>query len=233
MVGKLKIGALEQARQPTVTDLVYDHLYRQVIENELPPGSKLSEVEVARVLGVSRQPVRDAFYRLSQQGFLLIRPQRATLVTHISRQAVMQAHFIRSALELATAEAAARCCTKEDADILRNNIAAQEAAVRAGNKTGFHALDDEFHKQICELSGHGDAWTLIRDHKAHMDRVRYLSLSFGAESALHEHAGILDAIEVHDVGAAVAAMKSHLSQIAKIVERINVSHPAFFETEDE
>nr|WP_272213809.1 GntR family transcriptional regulator [Marinicella sp. W31]MDC2879761.1 GntR family transcriptional regulator [Marinicella sp. W31] len=233
MVGKLNIGTLEQARQPTVTDLVYDHLYRQIIENELPPGSKLSEVEVARILGVSRQPVRDAFYRLSQQGFLLIRPQRATLVTHISKRAVMQAHFIRSALELATAEAAATCCNREDADILRTNLAEQSAAIRSGNKTGFHALDDGFHKQICALSGHSDAWILIRDHKAHMDRVRYLSLSFGAESALSEHAVILDAIEAHDVDAAVKAMRSHLSQIAKIVERINVSHPAFFETEDE
>ncbi|MET3599622.1 GntR family transcriptional regulator [Martelella mangrovi] len=233
MVGKLDIGTLEQARQPTVTDLVYDHLYRQVIENELPPGSKLSEVEVARILGVSRQPVRDAFYRLSQQGFLLVRPQRATLVTHISKRAVMQAHFIRSALELATVRAAAAGCSKDDAAALRASLAKQEAAISDGDKTGFHVLDDAFHKQICELSGHGDAWSLIRDHKAHMDRVRYLSLSFGAESALNEHTVILDAIEAHDEDAAVEAMRSHLAQIAKIVERINVSHPAFFEMEDE
>ncbi|PRX08068.1 GntR family transcriptional regulator [Martelella mediterranea] len=233
MVGKLDIGTLEQARQPTVTDLVYDHLYRQVIENELPPGSKLSEVEVARILGVSRQPVRDAFYRLSQQGFLLVRPQRATLVTHISKRAVMQAHFIRSALELATVRAAAAGCSKDDTAALRASLAKQEAAISDGDKTGFHVLDDAFHKQICELSGHGDAWSLIRDHKAHMDRVRYLSLSFGAESALNEHTVILDAIEAHDEDAAVEAMRSHLAQIAKIVERINVSHPAFFEMEDE
>lgn len=233
MAERVKIGALEQPRQPTVTDLVYDHLYGQVVENVLSPGSKLSEVEVARQLGVSRQPVRDAFYRLSQQGFLLIRPQRATLVTHISDKAVMQAHFIRSALELATAEAAAAVCSDADCDVLQELIDDQAKAIRAGDKAGFHELDDGFHKVICELSGHGDAWSLIRDHKAHMDRVRYLSLSFGANSALVEHTEILKAIRAQDTVAAVKAMRNHLSQIATIVERIHASHPAFFEMDEE
>ena len=233
MAENVKIGALDQPRQPTVTDMVYDYLYGQVVENVLSPGSKLSEVEVARQLGVSRQPVRDAFYRLSQQGFLLIRPQRATLVTHISQKAVMQAHFIRSALELATVDAAASCCTEADCDVLQQLIDEQEKAIGSGDKAGFHELDDGFHKVICELSGHGDAWSLIRDHKAHMDRVRYLSLSFTANNALNEHVEILKAIRAHDTGAAVNAMRSHLSQIATIVERINASHPAFFEMDEE
>ncbi|AJY48063.1 GntR family transcriptional regulator [Martelella endophytica] len=232
MAGEIKIAALAQKRTPSVTDLVYEHLYQQVVENKLPPGSKLSEIDVARQLGVSRQPVRDAFYRLSQQGFLSIRPQRATLVTHISEEDVQQAHFIRSALEVATVAAAAEHFSKADCEALRSLIAEQATAIGNDDRIGFHTLDDEFHRVICELSGHGSVWSLIRDHKAHMDRVRFLSLAFGAREALEEHTRIADAIAAHDVDGAVAAMRGHLSQIAKIVDRIHVSHPAFFEMDE-
>lgn len=232
MAGKLNIGALEPTRSPSVTDLVYEHLYKQVVETDLPPGAKLSEVEVARQLGVSRQPVRDAFYRLSQQGFLLIRPQRATLVTPISIEAVMQAHFIRTSLEMATVRAAVEMGPERNTKVLDEMLEQQREAYDAGDKALFHQLDDEFHKIISELSGHGYTWSLIREHKAHMDRVRFLSLSFTANNALEEHEGIVKAIKENDVDAAVEAMRFHLSRIAGIVERIHTTHPGFFETDE-
>jgi len=105
-------------------------------------------------------------------------------------------------------------------------------AYDAGDKALFHQLDDEFHKIISELSGHGYTWSLIREHKAHMDRVRFLSLSFTANNALEEHEGIVKAIKENDVDAAVEAMRFHLSRIAGIVERIHTTHPGFFETDE-
>lgn len=229
MTEKLQI---EQARQ-TVTDLIYDRLYRQIIENDLPPGTKLSEAEVARGLGVSRQPVRDAFYRLSQQGFVLVRPQRATLVSPISVDAVMQALFIRTALETATVTAAAEQGTDADFDALDALLVEQRKAVEADDRMRFHRLDDELHRQICALSGHDYAWTLIREHKAHMDRIRLLSLSFTAHDALAEHRAIVSAIRARDADAAVAATRHHLSRIAASIERIHQTNPGFFDQEQQ
>ena len=68
-------------RQPTTTDRIFDELYQRIITLDLPPGARMSEAEVSRALGVSRQPVRDAFWRLSKLGFLTVRPQRATTVS--------------------------------------------------------------------------------------------------------------------------------------------------------
>ena len=74
----------------------------------------------------------------------------------------------------------------------------------AGDRERFHALDDEFHRRICALAGHEFAWALIRENKAHMDRVRFLSLSFGAQAALDDHVAILDG----DPGAATPRRRS-------------------------
>ncbi|MCD1635675.1 GntR family transcriptional regulator [Martelella mediterranea] len=224
------VASIDQPRQ-TVTDLIYDRLYRQVIENELPPDTKLSEAEVARRLGVSRQPVRDAFYRLSQQGFLLVRPQRATLVAPISVPAVMQALFIRTALEVATVAAAAEMGANADRYRLDALLDDQQKTVEADDRMGFHRLDDELHRRICALAGHDYAWALIRDHKAHMDRIRLLSLSFTAHDALAEHRDIVSAIKARNVDGAVSAIRDHLSRIAGSIARIQKSNPGFFDQE--
>lgn len=232
MADQLQLRTVESLRGPSVTELVFEHLYHQVVELELPPGTKLSEVEVAKQMGVSRQPVRDAFYRLSQLGFLLIRPQRATVVTHISEEGVHQARFIRTALEMETVRAASERLTTEQMDRLDALIARQQAAIDTGDKVLFHALDDDFHKQICDMSGHDFAWALIRESKAHMDRVRYLSLSFGAQSALDDHKAIMAALRSRDGDQAAASMRIHLSRIKTIISRIRESHGQHFATDE-
>lgn len=223
---------LDAPGRQLIADRVFDELHRQVLSLELPPGAKLSEVDVARALGVSRQPVRDAFYRLSKLGFLLIRPQRATKVSRISEDAVMQARFIRTAMEAETVRLATETLTKTDLDALDAILASQERMVKGRDPLGFHALDDQFHREICERTGLGFAWELIRENKAHMDRVRFLSLSFASQAAFGDHVAIMDAIRARNPDRAMAAMREHLSRIKTQIARIRAEHPAYFEDEE-
>lgn len=232
MTEQIKLRTLDMTRVPSVTDLVFAELYNRVVGLDLLPGTKLSEAEVAKQMGVSRQPVRDAFYRLSQQGFLLIRPQRATVVTPISLEAVHRARFIRTALELETVRAAMTNIRPEHFGELEDLIGEQEKAADRDDRAGFHALDDSFHNRICEIAGQGHVWALIRDHKAHMDRVRYLSLENGARLAMEDHVSILEAVRAGDEVAAVARMRSHLGRIAGIIDDIRAAHGAYFDPDE-
>lgn len=219
---------LEPIARPSVTDAVFDELHRQILSLELPPGTRMSEADVARIMGVSRQPVRDAFYRLSVLGFLSIRPQRATVVSHISEQAVMQARFIRSAIEAETVRTACAALTDADLDALDALMGQQRAAVEAGEKLVFHRLDDLFHREICERAGLGFAWQLIAENKGHMDRVRMLSLSFASQRALDDHTAILDALRSRDGTVAAEAMRLHLSRIVEQIDRIRAANHSWF-----
>lgn len=222
---------LEPVQRPSVTDAVFEELHRQILALDLPPGTKMSEVDVARIMGVSRQPVRDAFYRLSTLGFLTIRPQRATVVSAISEAAVMQARFIRSAIEAETVRMACARLGEGDFAALEALLDRQRAAVEARDAVGFHALDDLFHREICERSGHGFAWDIIRENKAHMDRVRFLSLSFASQDAYGDHLKVMVALRDRDAARAMAAMHAHLSRIKVQIRRIRAEHEAFFEGE--
>jgi DNA-binding GntR family transcriptional regulator len=226
-----QLPQIEQQQRPTVTDQVFSELYRQVLSLELPPGTKMSEVDVAKAMGVSRQPVRDAFYRLSKMGFLLIRPQRATTVSLISPRAVVQARFIRSALEKETVRAAALQLADDDLRALNGLIGAQDDAIKALDKSKFHALDDEFHRQICIRSGLEFAWELISENKGHMDRVRILSLEFALRDAWDDHVLIFNALSARDPERAAEAMQSHMARILRQIDRIRAAHVALFEEE--
>jgi len=229
MTDSSALKVLEPLKIPTVADTVFEELHQQILSLDLAPGTRVSEVEVAKAFGVSRQPVRDAFYRLSQLGFLLIRPQRATVITKISEAAVLKARFVRTALEVACLRAAVEVIADNQIDDLDTLLKDQDAAVKADDRQLFHKLDDSFHRRICEISGHDYVWGLIREQKAHMDRVRFLSLASGAQTALDDHNVIIDALRDRDAPRAEALLTEHLGRIATILGRIRSENPDHFE----
>lgn len=229
----LKLQALTPDRSPSVTDIVFGQLYDSIIGLQMPPGTKLSEADVATQLGVSRQPVRDAFYRLSQQGFLLIRPQRATCVTKISTAAVHKARFIRTALELEVICTAMDKATPDDFKTLDTIMASQKDHIEGGSREEFHEFDDALHAELCNIAGHPEVWALIKDNKAHMDRVRYLSLDkAGTQTAFDEHIAILKALKTRNKPDIICLMRAHLNRISKTIHTIRAAHPDYFEEED-
>ena len=214
---------------PNATEKVYEALHAALVTLDLPPGTKVSETEVARQMDVSRQPVRDAFFRLSKLGFLEIRPQRATFITKISVAAVRQAAFIRTSLEAACIRAATERATATDLARLEENLDRQEAAVAANDRTRFHNLDDEFHELICEISGHGYVWPLIDDYKAHMDRARYLSLTTGTKLAYAQHRELLAAITAGDTATVDICLRQHLGRIEEILIEVRREYAQYFD----
>ena len=90
----------ETSPDVNVRQRLYQALRQAIIRMVLAPGRALSEKEIADTFDVSRQPVREAFIRLSESGLLEVRPQRGTYVVRISEGAVMEARFVREAVEV-------------------------------------------------------------------------------------------------------------------------------------
>lgn len=231
MTGPVTMPQRAGATRPSVADQVFDELQRQVLTLELAPGTRISEIEIARSFGVSRQPVRDAFYRLSKLGFLLIRPQRATTVSLISPAAVMQARFVRTALEVETVALAATALGEDDLAALAEILERQKQAVERRDRTAFHQLDDQFHTEICTRAGLGFVWDLVAENKGHIDRVRMLSLSFASERAYEDHRQIFEALKARDPADAARIMRAHLSRIQVVIDRIRDENRAWFADE--
>ncbi|PIB25134.1 GntR family transcriptional regulator [Amylibacter kogurei] len=225
----MPLSTIHHTPTPTVADQVFDELQKHILTLELPPSTKISETEVANKMGVSRQPVREAFKRLAKLGFLEIRPQSGTKISLISEESVLRARFIRIALEVHTCQAACDRLTPDGIKQLRDLIELQRAAVSANDRVTFHKLDDEFHQKICVLADVGYVWDLIRDSKAHMDRIRMLSLNETSQRfALEEHIEIVDAIAAQDTEIVAQVVKKHLSRILTLIEEIKATNHSWF-----
>ncbi len=222
------LGPLQNAGGST-TDLVFNALYSAVISVQLPPGTKVSEAECAKQFDVSRQPVRDAFFRLSNLGFLSIRPQRPTLITQISLRAIHDAVFTRTALEVECLRLAMSDNPAHLARDMQANVAAQELALKADSTT-FHAIDEAFHELICMASGHDHIWPLIREQKGHLDRLRFLSLSQDRrQDVIEEHRKILMAVMNNETAKAEKILRLHIAAIKDVLPAIIVRFPDYFE----
>lgn len=206
-------------------------LREAIISLELKPGARLSEQEIADQLRVSRQPVREALIALSRANLVEAKPKRGTTVVKISARKMMEARFVREAIETAVVR---RACENFDPwarTTIDGNLARQRAACGVGDYTQFRREDEQFHVMIASGAGCGLAWSVIADIKAHIDRVCNLQLR-KAESMpglIAQHEKIVEAIDRRDADAAVAAMSAHLSSILVDLPQIAAEHASLFD----
>ena len=215
----------------TTIDAVYDELYDEIASLRIPPGAKLSEADIARRFGISRQPVRDAFTRLENKGLLLIRPQKATVVRGFSMPKIAHARFVRVAVELEVLRAACLVWDKDKAEQVWGNLDEQKSAVANNDSVAFHSLDYRFHKMICHLSGHPLAFETIEECKQSIDRLCVLSLDRQDEAAIlvQDHEEIASALENHDDASAIEAARRHFARLDKTIDDIHAKHAEFFD----
>ena len=215
---------------PTTSSDVFEHLRALIIRGELLPGRRLSENEIARSLGMSRTPVREAFIRLRQEGLIQVYPQSGTVVSPISLGEVEDCQFLRETLECRTVALAAERCSAQDAAALRRLIDQQLECRTPGREAEFVAADDEMHRKLVEISGRNAVWRVVRDAKAQLDRVRHLSLHNPAwiERNVNEHRKIITRVVDRDPDGAEAAMRKHLRNVFQSIERISKENQEFF-----
>lgn len=215
-----------------VRQRVFDVLRQSIIRMTLAPGQALSEQEIADTFSVSRQPVREAFIRLSEAGLVEIRPQRGTYVVQISQAAVMEARFVREAIEVAVVGSAAeQGLSAEVLDELHELIERQKRCIGPEDHDRFYQLDESFHRTLSLGAGHDSAWRVTQEVKAQLDRVRYLSLpdTTPIPKLIEQHAAILAAVVNRDSNAARAVMQAHLREILRSLPSLMERFPQMFE----
>jgi GntR family transcriptional regulator, rspAB operon transcriptional repressor len=223
-------GEIAEARQASRGNRVFDAIREAIVQLRLKPGNLLSEAEVARQAGVSRQPVREAFIKLAEVGLVEVRPQRGTFVVLISKREVQNARFIREAIEVAVVRKAAVEVSPSQIEVLRDIVDGQKRMNTVGDHVGFLRLDEDFHEALAHSADCDHAWKVLENLKAQMDRVRWLSMPNATpiETLIAQHTAIVDAIASHSPEAAEAAMRAHLGEILTSLPRLAAAHPELF-----
>lgn len=196
-------------------DIVCDELRAQIVNGEYAPGAHLVEDRLAKELGVSRNPVREALRVLQAEGFIDMIPRRGAVVATLSDVEVRDIFDVRMALERLAAQLAARRADKQDVDELRRVLADAQDALARDDAATLTELNAEFHEQILIVSGNGYLRDVMLQLRGRMKWIfsRTASSPRGQHS-LDEHVQLADAIERGDEDTAADLALHHVRAAA-------------------
>lgn len=217
-------------RRGNLVQQVHQFLLEGIISVTLKPGQVLREREISEELMVSRTPIREALLKLADDGLVDIFPQTGTYVSRISVEEVHESQFIREALETAMVRYATENGTKEWFSRLEGLLEQYRQAIAWNDLDELFGLDELFHRTIADYRFTRRLWSFTNKAKAHMDRVRRLSLPIPErrQEILQEHERVLKAMVQGDVAEAVASMCEHLSTVFSDLERVRKEYPDYF-----
>jgi DNA-binding GntR family transcriptional regulator len=176
------------------------------------PGDRLVEAEIARELGISRVPVREALRLLESQGIVVSTPYKGMRLMEVTNRKVAEIKRVRAALE---AQAIREfCAARVDPALLgraRTAARAYAAALAEGDRAATVAADVTLHGTICLASGNATLYWVWGGLARQLSVVWGLGQGVRAsDRVLAEHERLLDALAAHDAAAAEAELDSHL-----------------------
>ncbi len=213
---------LPQLEQPeSLAKLAYNALRESILSGQMSAGAVYNEKVLAKGLGISRTPVREALIELASQGLVTFLPRKGVVVNEFTSRDIEEIFELRKAIELAAVEKIAKFGKLKELTRLEKNVAAQRKATEMKNIPEYMALDRSFHMLLSELTGNLrllQTMQNIRD-MVHLMGLRALTKQRGrVEEVLEEHEKVLDAIRQGNAVEARALMAHHLDRSKEAVE---------------
>ena len=208
------MSALRPIAITSLVDEALAKIVRAITDGEFQPGERLSEAELARQLGISRGPLREALGRL--EGRLVVRtPRLGVSVISISREDLVELFTIREALEGMSCRLAAENVTDRDIIAIKDLLARHGRDPAVLSRRGYYQRtpDEDLHLQIAHCSRNQRIEQLLTDglyYQLRLYRFRASARPGRAQAAYAEHQAVVAAIEARDPDRAEAAMRSHI-----------------------
>ena len=208
----------------TIRKRIHEHLREELLSGKLPPHQRLIEAKIAKEIGTSRTPVREALHSLELEGLIESIPRVGYVVRLIGEEEVEEICQIRAVIEGLAARWAIRKDRDELIRELGTNISSCEEKVLNGDVRFFVESDAQFHEILCRFSGSKRLLELAQTFRHHMLRYRRQSIYVkdNVLRAIEGHKGILVAIKKADQEEIDRAIRDHLEQSKKDIVRYAV-----------
>lgn len=218
---RLAVDDADAGRRPfTVADdesRVASRLADAIFEHRLPPGTKLPEVDLCRIFGVSRGVVRKVLSRLAGEQLLDLVPNRGAFVAKPSVEETRDVYEVRRILETGVVRALARRTNHAARpaprwiEALRKQIAEEREANRVGDTPRYIRLAGQFHLDLAAVTGNAALLAQLKRIIAQTSLMVALYDVPGTNTcSFHEHLEIVGAIEAGDYDTAERLMEEHL-----------------------
>lgn len=205
--------SLTSTERVLLKDQAYDRLKDLVLSEAFPPGSFLSERQLAAQLGMSKTPVKAALERLALEGLLTISPQQGIVVREVPVHEIVDLFDIRIALETFTVKCLAGRLGAGQQQRITENLRAQQDAIPVGDVALSTALDEDFHLLLSECLDNHEILRVMLSLRDRLTRViarvfRRAPNRF--EDSYKDHVRIAEALFAADGEEAARRVRDHL-----------------------
>jgi DNA-binding GntR family transcriptional regulator len=220
------LPVLDRHERGGTVQRIQDAIRDAIVRLEMRPGETIDKNALCERLNVSRFPVSEALGRLAEEGFVVVLPQRGTMVSRIDVADCRQAMFIRRALECEAVRYIAPGISDDLVEQFRRNLAGQRRAMASDDRNSFHSLDLAFHALLLETLGYERVTSAVEAARANLDRMRlFLCTPTRQFETYAEHEEIFAALSARKPEEAARARSSHLDVVMAELEDFAKTHP--------
>ncbi|MGW2283096.1 GntR family transcriptional regulator [Streptomyces sp. NPDC001770] len=220
--------AVDTTAHPDEVSRAHHAVRRAIMRGELRAGDPLSQVELARNLGVSRGPLREALRILQREGFIHQESQHRARVATFSNEDLDELYAMRISLEALAIGIAVPRMSEDHLQGIERSLLAMDEAARTGDVEQWECPHEQFHRALVHPSGPRleRELALLSDHAARyrMAFVSWNPLQWQAGTS-EQHHKIAEAVLARDADAAAQALGTHLGRTALVV--LSMSAPTY------
>jgi len=195
-----------------LSDQVSTLLVRELIFGRLQPGQRINEAELARQLGISRNPIREAIRRLEERGLLVAVPRKGTFVRTFLHSDIDEIFSFRVVVERFAMEQALPQMTDADIDRIARFVDAMVAAANANDEIALVENDLAFHLEICRLSKNRQTLHAFTNIQAEVQMlITMAERQFESQmAAAVDHWPVVEALRTRNPQKAMDAIRDHI-----------------------
>jgi len=204
----------------TVRDLrgeVYKMIRQGITGLKLLAGAPLKEMDLAKKLGVSRTPIREALNQLSKEGIVEIYPRKGAFVKRWTKEEVIEILVLREVLEGLAARLATQKLEEKSIQRLKGYFSRYR-----GNPVDYAQLDEKFHDEVIQASGSARLIDLTKNLKDSLQMLNMRTVSFRfahrVKESRTEHMRIIRAFETRDEDLAEKLTREHFQRTRSYYE---------------
>ncbi|MCA9909789.1 MAG: GntR family transcriptional regulator [Anaerolineae bacterium] len=201
----------------TILTAVANRLRRLILTQQLKPGDRLVQNDLAMQLGVSRTPIREALQQLASEGLVMISPYKGATVAEFAPEEIEAIYHVRIALESYAARLVARNITDEEIGKLRELLDAMQRVFAENNPDDLLDINREFYVTLYAATRQQRLYDMLLNHidLSRQYRRMYFYLGHLAMNTVMEHKRIVDVFAQHDEDAASLLIRTGLEATAE------------------
>lgn len=216
----------QKASESTLTQLAFDKISSAIVYGRLDLGEPLSEGELAKALGISKSPVRNAIAELKTRGLVEIVPQSGTYVFSPSREQIIQLSELRYILEENAVRLSMQRAPESFLAELESIVATMREAWAAGSSLEIKRHDTEFHWCFFNNAGNTYLTSAYSDISLMVEALRYRFMDTVTyrNKAFEEHQRMVDLLAAGRVQKAVDMLRDHVERTKEFQANVDWSN---------